>query len=151
MYNYIGITLLREISSRNSGYSTGAKIHCEWCTCEMETLRQYNGIYFWMGWPWKITKRSYQSLKRVLKENRKSSLVVITQEFQSFLNVSCNSSNVLRILTSMEFNDHADANKISLIKCSLWKFSGSRWTVTRLWKCGKCTLEGWILFFNLAA
>ncbi|GFU02840.1 regulator of chromosome condensation 2 [Trichonephila clavipes] len=48
------------------------------------------------GWPKILGERSRRTLKRVAKQNRKSSLVEISQEFQSSSGISVSSRTVHR-------------------------------------------------------
>ncbi|MBJ4999845.1 hypothetical protein JGF38_22890 [Salmonella enterica subsp. enterica serovar Hadar] len=59
----------------------------------------------------KISERSRRTLTRVVKQNRKSSLVEITQEFQSSSGVSASSRTVRRELKNLGFHGRVAAQK----------------------------------------
>ncbi|GFU19646.1 transposable element Tc1 transposase [Trichonephila clavipes] len=63
------------------------------------------------GRPKILGERSIRTLKRVVKQNRKSSLLEISQEFQSSSGISVSSKTVRRELKNLGFHGRAAAHK----------------------------------------
>jgi transposase len=63
------------------------------------------------GRPKILGERSRRTLKRLVKQNRKSSLVEISQEFQSSSGISVSSRTVCRELKNLGFHGRAAAHK----------------------------------------
>ncbi|GFS84182.1 HTH_Tnp_Tc3_2 domain-containing protein [Trichonephila clavipes] len=63
------------------------------------------------GRPKILGERSHVTLKRVVKQNRESSLVEISQEFQSSSGISVSSRTVRRELKNLEFHGRAATHK----------------------------------------
>ncbi|MBJ5664486.1 hypothetical protein JGG94_23270, partial [Salmonella enterica subsp. enterica serovar Infantis] len=90
------------------------------------------------GRPKKISERSRRTLTRVVKQNRKSSLVEITQEFQSSSGVSASSRTVRRELKNLGFHGRAAAHKPNITPQNAkrrlqWCKAHRHWTVD-MWK-----------------
>ncbi|GFU59694.1 regulator of chromosome condensation 2 [Trichonephila clavipes] len=80
------------------------------------------------GRPKILGERSRRTLKRIVKQNRKSSLVEISQEFQSSLGISVSSRTVRRELKNLGFHGRATAHKPNI------NYNGVELTVIGLWK-----------------
>ncbi|GFX51157.1 uncharacterized protein TNCV_2735081 [Trichonephila clavipes] len=63
------------------------------------------------GRPTILGERSHRTLKRIVKQNCKSSWVEISQEFQSSSGISLSSRTVRRELKNLGFHGHAAAHK----------------------------------------
>ncbi|GFT08640.1 QLQ domain-containing protein [Trichonephila clavipes] len=99
------------------------------------------------GRPKILGERSRRTLKRVVKQNRKSSLVEISQEFQSSSGTSVSSRTVHRELKNLGFHGCAAAHKPSITPQNAkhqlqWCRAHRHWTVdmwkTVLWSDESC-------------
>ncbi|GFU67303.1 transposable element Tcb2 transposase [Trichonephila clavipes] len=86
----------------------------------------------------KILKRSRRTLKRVVKQNRKSSLVEISQEFQRSSGINVSSTTVRRELKNLGFHGRAAAHKSNITPQNAkhrlqWSRAHRHWTVD-MWK-----------------
>ncbi|GFX86678.1 regulator of chromosome condensation 2 [Trichonephila clavipes] len=91
------------------------------------------------GRPKILGERSRRTLKRVVKQNRKSSLVEISQEFQSLPGISVSSRTVRRELKNLEFHMVIQPLTIqtSLHRMRSIDCNGVELTIIGLWACGK--------------
>ncbi|GFX65392.1 QLQ domain-containing protein [Trichonephila clavipes] len=85
-----------------------------------------------------LGERSRRTLKRVVKQNRKSSLVEISQEFQISSGISVSSKTVHRELKNFGFHGHAAAHKPNITPQKAkhrlqWCRAHRYWTVD-MWK-----------------
>ncbi|GFT19534.1 uncharacterized protein TNCV_2534201 [Trichonephila clavipes] len=90
------------------------------------------------GRPKILGERSRRTLKRVVKHNRKSSLVKISQEFQSSSGISVSSRNVRRELKNLGLHSRAAALKPNITPQNAkhrlqWCRAHRHWTVD-IWK-----------------
>ncbi|GFV40021.1 uncharacterized protein TNCV_4412521 [Trichonephila clavipes] len=90
------------------------------------------------GRPKILGEHSHRTLKRVMKQNRKSSLVEISQEFHSSSGISVSSWAVHRELKNLGFHGRAAAHKPNItpqnVKHRLqWCRAPRHWTVD-MWK-----------------
>ncbi|GFS75846.1 transposable element Tc1 transposase [Trichonephila clavipes] len=111
--------------------STVSCVIVKWKRRGSETAEKRSGRLKILG------KRSRRTLKRVVKQNRKSSLVEISQEFQSSSGISVSSRTVRRQL-NLEFHGYAAAHKPNITpqngKNRLhWCRAHRHWTVD-MWK-----------------
>ncbi|GFW60370.1 regulator of chromosome condensation 2 [Trichonephila clavipes] len=95
------------------------------------------------GRPKILGERSRRTLKRVVKQNRKSSLVEISQEFQSSSGISVSSWTVRRELKNLGFHSRAAAHKPNITpQNAKHRLQWCKAPVIGLWTCGK-------LFFGM--
>ncbi|GFW56901.1 uncharacterized protein TNCV_161311 [Trichonephila clavipes] len=85
-----------------------------------------------------IGERSRRTLKRVEKQNRKFSLVAISQDFQSSSGVSVSSRTVRRELKNLGFHGRTAAHKPNIIPQNAkhrlqWCRAHRHWTMD-MWK-----------------
>ncbi|GFT14107.1 uncharacterized protein TNCV_3641761 [Trichonephila clavipes] len=85
-----------------------------------------------------VRERSRRTLKRVVKQNHKSSLVEISQEFQSSSGISVSSRTVRRELKNLGFHGHAATHKPNITPQNAehrlqWCRAHRHWTVD-MWK-----------------
>jgi transposase len=90
------------------------------------------------GRPKILGERSRRTLKRLVKQNRKSSLVEISQEFQSSSGISVSSRTVRRELKNLGFHGRAAAHKPNITPQNAkhrlqWCRAHRHWTVD-MWK-----------------
>ncbi|GFV27022.1 uncharacterized protein TNCV_4852591 [Trichonephila clavipes] len=103
------------------------------CKCQgSETAQKRTGR------PKMLGVRSRRTLKRVVKQNRKSSLVEISQEFQSSSGISVSSMTVRRELKNFGFHGRAAAHKPNITPQNAkhrlqWCRTHRHWTVD-MWK-----------------
>ncbi|GFS99536.1 uncharacterized protein TNCV_4534981 [Trichonephila clavipes] len=89
-----------------------------------------------------LRERSRRTLKRVVKQNRKSSLVEISQELQSSSRISVSSRTVQRELKNLGFHGRAAAHKPNITPQNAkhrlqWCRAHRHWTVN-MWKTLLC-------------
>ncbi|GFU81548.1 uncharacterized protein TNCV_4926791 [Trichonephila clavipes] len=115
-------------------FDRGSKVGCHLCgkSVRSETAEKRTGT------PKILGERSSRTLKRVVKQNRKSSSVEISQEFQSSSEISVSSRTVHREFKNLGFHGLAAAHKPYItpqnVKHRLqWCRTHHHWTVT----CGK--------------
>lgn len=112
--------------------STVSDVIVNWKRRGMETAEKRAGR------PKKLGERSRRTLKRVVKQNRKSSLLEISQEFQSSSDVSVSSRTVRRELNNLGFHGRAAAHKPNITSQNAkhrlkWCRDHRHWTVD-MWK-----------------
>ncbi|GFW84140.1 transposable element Tcb2 transposase [Trichonephila clavipes] len=88
--------------------STVSDVILKWKRRDSETAEKRTGR------PKILGERSRRTLKRVVKQNRKSSLVEISQEFQSSSGISVSSRTVRRELKNLGFHGRAAAHKLNI-------------------------------------
>ncbi|GFS47774.1 uncharacterized protein TNCV_3597881 [Trichonephila clavipes] len=88
------------------------------------------------GRPKILSERSRRTLKRVVKQNRKSSLVEISQEFQSSSGISLSNRTVRRELKNVGFHGRAAAQKPNITPQNA-KHRLQWCRAHRHWTCGK--------------
>ncbi|GFX47884.1 uncharacterized protein TNCV_4792641 [Trichonephila clavipes] len=94
------------------------------------------------GRPKILGERSRRTLKRVMKQNHKSSLGEISQEFQSSSGISVSSKIVHREFKNLVFHGRAAAHKPNITPQNakhrlLWCKAHRHWTVN-MWKTVLC-------------
>ncbi|GFW27376.1 transposable element Tc1 transposase [Trichonephila clavipes] len=112
--------------------STVSDVIVKWKRRGSETAEKITGR------PKILGERSRRTLKRVVKQNRKSSLVEISHEFQSLSGISVSSRTVRRELENLGFNGRAAAHKPNITPQNAkhrlqWCRAHRHWTVD-MWK-----------------
>ncbi|GFW23487.1 transposable element Tc1 transposase [Trichonephila clavipes] len=92
------------------------------------------------GRPKILGKRSRRTLKKVVKQNRKSSLVEISQEFQSSSGIRVSSRTVRRELKNLGFHSRAASHKPNITPQNA-KHRLQWFKAHRLWTVENCSLE----------
>ncbi|GFW77628.1 HTH_Tnp_Tc3_2 domain-containing protein [Trichonephila clavipes] len=126
-------------SKELSEFDRGSIVGCHLCgkSVRNETVEKRTGR------PKILGERSHRTLKRVVKKNHKSSLVEISQEFQSPSGISVSSRTVRRELKNLEFHGHAASHKPNITPQNAkhrlqWCRAHRHWTVD-MWE--NCSLE----------
>ncbi|GFY31080.1 regulator of chromosome condensation 2 [Trichonephila clavipes] len=118
--------------------STVSDVIVKWKCRGSETAEKRTGM------PKILGERSRETLKRVVKQNRKSSLVEISQEFQSSSRIQQFSRTVRRELKNFGFHGRAAAHKPNITPQNAkhrlqWYRTHCHWTVDK-WKTGVMNL-----------